>query len=317
MNVLALSIGAVLLLLVIYDFFFTTLSGSGAGPISKTVATYSYIATRQSSKIFGRKAYNYSGMIVNLWVLFVWIILVWFGLFLIYSYDPSGITSSDSRPANWMERLYYTGYVLSTLGIGNFKSITGFFEILTSIFSFFGFIFFTSSMTYLISVSSAVIRKRSLSRNIFNLGKDPSEIAEKLKQVNSSYKDQQLLSLQEKIDSHLVSHQAYPVVHFFSHANPDNCLSLNIVRLDEALTHLLSSNDISPEDLKEYQLLRSTITNLLIHIKTNFSASLPKMEKPVTNGNDNIDLSNLDQRRKLLSSLLRSEGLSRDDIKGN
>ncbi|NJW55782.1 ion channel, partial [Salinimicrobium oceani] len=97
------------------------------------------------SKFFGRKVFDYSGMIVNLAVLFVWILLVWLGLFLVYSYDPSAITNSDSRPANWVERLYYTGYVLSTLGLGNFKPTTPFFEILTSVFSFFGFIFFTSS----------------------------------------------------------------------------------------------------------------------------------------------------------------------------
>ncbi len=52
MDVLILSIGILLLILVIYDFFFTTLSGSGAGFISKPVASFSYRATRLSSKIF-------------------------------------------------------------------------------------------------------------------------------------------------------------------------------------------------------------------------------------------------------------------------
>lgn len=318
MDVLLLSIGLLLLILVIYDFFFTTLSGSGAGFISKSVASHSYIGTRLSSKIFGRKVFDYSGMIVNLGVLFVWILLVWLGLFLVYSYDPSGITNSDSRPANWVERLYYTGYVLSTLGLGNFKPTTPFFEIMTSIFSFFGFIFFTSSMTYLISVSSAVIRKRTLSRSIFNLGKSPSEVAEKLSKVTSSYKDQQLLSLQEKIDNHLVSHQAYPVVHFFSHSNPENCFSTNFARLDEALTILLDPKNEKEKEVgkEELRLLRSTMTHLLIHLHENFSASLPTPEtrtrdKSVSAGNFTLEqLSNPENRRELLSSLLRNESFS-------
>ncbi|HER39816.1 MAG TPA: hypothetical protein ENO10_01175 [Salinimicrobium catena] len=250
-------------------------------------------------------------MIVNLSVLFVWIILVWLGLFLVYSYDPSGITNSDSIPATWVERLYYTGYILSTLGLGNFKPTTPFFEIVTSIFSFFGFIFFTSSMTYLISVSSGVIRKRTLSRSISTLGKKPSEIAGKLKNLQPTYRDQQILSLQEQMTNHLVSHQAYPVVHFYSHQNPENCFSINFVRLDEALTILLKEDkeDISgATGKKELQLLRSTMDDLLMHMKENFSNSLPKPEGYTDF--KNINEATLDQRRKLLLAMLKSEKFS-------
>lgn len=313
MNVLVLSIGLLLLIFVICDFFFTTLSGSGAGLISKPIASLSYRATRASSKMFGRKVFDYSGMIVNLGVLFVWILLVWFGLFLVYSYDVSAITNSNSRPANWVERLYFTGYVLSTLGLGNFKPTSPFFEIITSVFSFFGFIFFTSSMTYLISISSAVIRKRTLSRTIFNLGKSPAAMVSEIKKLDRTFTDQQSLRLQEEIDKHLVSHQAYPVVHFFSHKNPDNCFNLNFVRLDEALSILLdqkSSDESGSWGKEELQQLRSTMTHLLIHLKENFSASLPKSALTDIKRNEPIDYSDLTQRRKVLAAMLQSEGFS-------
>ena len=163
-------------------------------------------------------------------------------------------------------------------------------------------------MTYLISVSSAVIRKRTLSRSISTLGKNPSEIAKKLRSLQPSYRDQQILSLQEKITSHLVSHQAYPVVHFFSHQNAENCFNLNFVRLDEAVTNLLSENkeDISGSTGKEeLQLLRSTMNDLLMHMKVNFSNSLPRPQnyKEIKN----IEDASVDQRRKLLVSMLKSE----------
>ena len=324
MYILALITGLILLILTIYDFFFTTLSGSGAGFISKPVARLSYQLTRQASRVFGRNAFNYSGMVVNLGVLFIWIILVWLGLFLVFSYDPSAITNSDSRPANWVERLYYTGYVLSTLGLGNFKPISPFFELMTSIFSFFGFIFFTSSMTYFISISSAVTRKRTLSRSIFNLGKSPSEIAEKFKDLSSSYRDQQILTLQEQIDNHAVSHQAYPVVHFFSHKNSNNCFSINFTRLDEAVTILLYPENEEKKNswnTKEFELLRSTMTNLLIHLQKKFSASMPdpKGTEGFKNGKksrpyNQLNLSDLDQRRELLSAFLRNEGFKWQDV---
>lgn len=308
MHVFVLSLGLLLLVLIIYDFFFTTLSGSGAGLISKKVASFSYRSLRQFSGSTNRKVFEYSGMIVNLSVLFVWIVLVWLGLFLVFSYDPAGVTNSSSTPANWTERLYFTGYILSTLGLGNFKPVTPFFEIVTGIFSFFGFIFFTSSMTYLISVSSAVIRKRTLSRSISTLGKNPSEIADKLKNFQPSYRDQQILSLQQQITSHLVSHQAYPVVHFFSHKNPENCFNLNFVRLDEAITILLQENreNISGATGKdEMQLLRSTMSDLLTHMKEHFSDSLPKPHDEIRI--DHVKDAGLDQRRKLLLSMLKSE----------
>ena len=320
MNILILSIGLLLLVFTICDFFFTTLSGSGAGLISKPVASLTYRATRASSKMFGRKVFDYSGMIVNLSVLFVWILLFWFGLFLVYSYNPDGITNSSSRPANWVERLYFTGYVLSTLGLGNFKPTTAFFEIMTSIFSFFGFIFFTSSMTYFLSISSAVIRKRTLSRSIFNLGKSPSAMAGEIKKLDRSYTHQQLLRIQEEIDKHLVSHQAYPVVHFFSHKNPDNCFNLNFVRLDEALSILLDQQNQEENETwgkEELEQLRSTMTHLLIHMKENFSASQPKSASTEVKKNEPIDYSDLNQRRKVLSAMLQSEGFSWNLVKGN
>lgn len=315
MEQLVLVAGIILLFFIIYDFFFTTLSGSGAGFISKKVASLTYRGLRRFSGPTNRKAFEYSGMIINLSVLFVWIVVVWFGLFLVFTYDPSGITNSDSRPANWVERLYYTGYILSTLGLGNFKPTTPFFEIMTSIFSFFGFIFFTSSMTYLISVSSAVIRKRTLSRSISTLGKSPSEIANKLKNLQPSYRDQQVLSLQEQITSHLVSHQAYPVVHFFSHQNPENCFNLNFVRLDEAVTILLHEDKENISGLTgkdELQLLRSTMSDLLMHMKENFSDSLPKPQGHI--GIDEVGDASLDQRRELLLSMLKSEKFDWDNV---
>lgn len=326
MYILTLSLGSILLVLIICDFFYTTLSGSGAGFISKPIASFSYRIVRIFSKFFGRKIFDHSGMIVNLSILFVWIMVVWFGLFLVYSYDPAAITNSSSRPANWVERLFFTGYILSTLGLGNFKPVTPFFEIVTSIFSFFGFIFFTSSMTYLISVSSAVIRKRSLSRSISNLGKSPGEITKKLKDLSPAYRNQQLLSLQEQIDNHAVSHQAYPVVHFFSHQNPENCFSLNFTRLDEAL-RILSDDENKSEtpssQKEEIKLLRSTMTNLLLHLQKNFSDSLSKPETDTGNKNEKnkvlyhqLDLADLDQRRELLSAFLRNEGFSWEAVNG-
>lgn len=126
MEDLYLGIGVFILLLTIYDFFFTTLSGSGAGFISKYISIFSDRVIQLLVNIFGRNIYKIHGLFINLTVLVVWIVLIWVGLFLVYSWDPEAITNSKGRPANLVERLYYTGYILSTLGLGNFKPTSGF-----------------------------------------------------------------------------------------------------------------------------------------------------------------------------------------------
>ena len=317
-DIVYLIAGICILLFLIYDFFFTTLSGSGAGFISKNIARISHKVIQVWVKLFGRNVYSYSGLFVNLMVLSVWITLVWGGLFLVYSSNPSAIVNSDGIAANLWERLYFTGYVLSTLGMGNFYPTSAFFEILTSFFSFFGFIFFTSSITYFLSVSSALIKKRLLAKTINNLGKSPLEIANTFRSFDISYTLQQLKALQEMVDEHEVNHQAYPVIHYYSHPEPDVCLSLNLTRLDEAVSILLGSEE-EVEFKKELAPLRAALTNLLTHIYKNFSREIPSAEA-LQNKLDlpyivaGIDEDILEYRRRILDSLLTNEGFSWKEV---
>lgn len=318
MENLYLGTGVLILIFTIYDFFFTTLSGSGAGFISNHVSIFSDKIIQLAVRSIGRNVYQIHGLLINLTILLVWIILIWLGLFLVYSWDPDAITNSDGRPANLVERLYYTGYILSTLGLGNFKPTSAFFEIITAVFSFFGFIFFTSSMTYFISVSSALVNKRTLTKSIFNLGKSPEEIARKFLSLDSSYAYQQLLNLQEMIDKHSVNHHAYPVIHFYTEPKPRNCLSLNLTRLDEAFSILIDSQD-AEQLQQELEPARSSITYFLKNLEERFSKNLPKVKTDagevrfpykgsVLEGED------LNKRRRILEKLFRSEGFDWDNV---
>uniref|UniRef100_UPI0030DC1837 ion channel n=1 Tax=uncultured Salegentibacter sp. TaxID=259320 RepID=UPI0030DC1837 len=239
MSGILLFIGIVLLLIAIHDFFFTTLSGSGTGFVSRNISILSDKIIQFGVKIFGRKTYNYNGLFVNLMILFFWLLLIWGGLFLVFSSNPEAITNSSGKIANFWERLYFTSYTLSTLGMGNFTPTTAIFEMLTGAFSFFGFIFFTSSMTYFLSVASALVNKRTLSKSIYHLGKTPREIAKNILNFDSSFTYQQISELQNLIDKHAVNHHAYPVVHFYRQSKKRDSFSINIARLDEALSILL------------------------------------------------------------------------------
>lgn len=318
METLYLILGIIILIIGIYDFFFTTLSGSGAGFISKNVSYYSYRVIHFLVRFSGRRMFSYSGLMVNLMVLAVWVLLIWLGLFLVFSSNPGAIINDSGRIANGWERLYYTGYVLSTLGIGNFKATTISFELLSSIFSFFGFIFFTSSITYFISVSSAVINKRTLARTISNFGVDPEGIAQTFLELDPAYSFRQLQVIQDLVDRHGVNHEGYPVIHFYSHPEPDLCLSINLSRLDEAFSILLNS-DKAGNLQKEIKPVRLAITNFLNYIDKNFNRSLPKRKKagknlPLPYQIEGVEKDVLDHRRKILEGLLHSESFSWKDV---
>lgn len=313
--------GILLLLVGIYDFFFTTLSGSGAGFLSKNISYYSYKVIHFFVDILGRRVFAYSGLLVNLMVLVIWILLVWIGLYLVYSSNPEFIMNEKGRAADNWERLYFTGYTISTLGLGDFTPKIPAFHILTSCFSFFGFIFFTSSITYFISLSSAVINKRVLAKNIYNLGSDPVSISRNLLALNPGYAFNLFKAIQELVDRHAVNHEAYPVIHFYGHPQPEICLSLNLTRLDEALSILTNSGNA--ENLqKEMEPLRNSITSFLNYINNNFSRSLPTGEyAPETFSLpyqvEGIETEYLQHRRKILEGLLKSESFTWKDVINN
>lgn len=317
-----LIVGIALLILALCDFFYTTLSGSGAAYISKPCATMVHKLVLLLEKKMGRKVLKISGLTVNLAVLSTWVLLIWLGLFLVYSSNSEAIVNSSGKEASAVERIYYTGYVLSTLGVGNFQPTTPIFEILTSLFSFFGFVFFSTSMTYLLSVSSAVVQKRSLALSIRSLGVTPAEIVKRLLELDLNFSFQQVSGLQQMVHQLSVYYQAYPVLHFYHNTDDASSLSVNLAALDEAISIMLNSSEFISLH-KELQSLRGSINLLLEHLKQRFGDKegknpdinwykLPLPERVLQEGfSGNPDLSD---RRKVLTSLLHNENRNWKDV---
>lgn len=321
MEIIFLSLGIAILIIAIYDFFFTTLSGGGAAFITRMVTFVSQKFLRLLVNLFGRRMYSLSGMVVNVLVLLVWIAIIWTGLFLIFSSDPDAIVNNSNRPADIWERLYFTGYVLSTLGLGDFKPITPAFELLTGIFSFYGFIFFTTSMTYLVSVSSAVIHKRSLALSIRNLGNTPEDMVYRLLNQDLSFSRQNLATLQDKIERHAINLQAYPVLHNYANSQKAGSLSLNLVALDEALSILLNSKD-GDKMKNALTAIRAAVSYFLNHMESNFSRTIHSVDGPDIHHLPGWELithtfhvdPQLQQRRRLLGGILKHESFDWDDV---
>ena len=321
-EILYLISGLAILILTFHDFFYTTLSGSGAGYLSKSCALGMHKFMLFLERKFGKKIYKISGLVVNLTVLAVWVLLVWLGLFLVFSYHPEAITNNFGKEATAVERLYFTGYVLSTLGVGNFQPTTPFFEVVTSLFSFFGFVFFSTSMTYLLSVSSAVVQKRSLASAISSLGSNPVEIVERFQKVDTSFCYQIIGNLQQMINQFSTYYQAYPVLHFYH--TDDGALSagVSITKLDEAVSMMINNSRFEPIQ-EELQTLRNSLNQFLKHLKSRFGQRSDKdpdinwkeSEIPEEISKEGFsEDETLSERRKVLTSILKNENRDWKDV---
>jgi hypothetical protein len=313
--------GIIILTTSIYDFFFTTLSGTGSSLITKTVSSIVHSLSLSSIKFFKRRLMGHFGMLINLSVLLVWILFFWLGIFMIFSSDPASIVTKDKEVASAIERLYFSGFIFSTLGVGDIQPASDTFRVLSIVFSFLGFSFFTTSITYLISVFSALTYKRSLSQSIRNFGNSPDEVMNNLFSYQTSFLFQQLLQIQNMLDNQIVNHQAYPVLNFYNSISPANSLNLNLVVLDEAISMYMHQSAEKPL-IREIQPLRDSISNYNTYIITNHlkkESETPfidwgKLDQNLLFGSPNKINEALVHRRKELSRLLFNSGFSWRDV---
>lgn len=237
MELLLLLLGLSILILNFFDFFHTILSGRGFGIISKNL---NKLQGKLILKAKNKMLFEYSGLIHMMVTSLTWLILLIGGCFLIFSSGEMMVVDSQTKlPATLIERFYYTGYVISTLGIGDFVPGTDFSRILTSLLSFSGFVLLTTVLTYLLSVVSAVQQKRLLAFYISSLGEDINELYQSAiapEEFNSLLENSS--SLKEKILQNSSSSIFFPITQYYLTSKKDASLELQLVRLREVLTVL-------------------------------------------------------------------------------
>lgn len=245
------------------------------------------------------------------------------------SADVAVIHTSSQAPASSVNVFYFSGYVLSTLGNGEFKPASENWQLVVVFFSFSGFIFITTGISYLLNLASAVIHKRSLALSISNLGGSPEEIVANTYQGNGSYDSlmNRVPDLQEKINKHNQNHFAYPISHYFYSTSKTESLAISLSNLDEALTIILYYTERSISVEKEISIIRNAIHEFLETIQHSFITELEEHEDvspnitdlkrkgiPITSHRTANQISVLKKRRSLIAGFLKSSGWSWNDI---
>lgn len=147
------------------------------------------------------------------------------------------VQSSTREPAGAVAVVYFVGFTIFTLGLGDFVPADGVWQVVTTLASFSGLLPITLAITYLLSVVSAVVSRRSLAVHVHSLGSStPAEIVA-AGWTGSSFSSayvQHLVSLASELATLREQHLAYPVLHYFHPRDRATAGSVAIADLSEA-----------------------------------------------------------------------------------
>jgi len=320
-----LALGLIIYIATVLDILQTTLSMQGGGWLT---SRYSHLFWKLFLFVSGgngkSKILSHAGYILLISIVLIWVFLLWISFVLILISQPGIIVNSSTQiPADLLEIIYYSGYTLSTLGMGDFIAAGNGGRILTNFYSFTGLILLTMSVTYFIPVLSAVIEQRKLGIRLSILGSSPEKI------ILNFWDGKSFQSFTSKIDDlsgsiikYSQQHRAYPVIHYFHNHKEKNAIILQLARLYEAyliLTFSLSER-VKPEpgDLRPLEIAFENYFEVLkevTHINNNNETpeySTVKKLKELSlidqfQGNYCLDIKSEDHR-KIFLTLVQQDG---------
>jgi len=332
MNYFIFFIGVLLLIVTANDLINTSLSVRGAGFISKRLSKSIWNILLIIKRKTGRsKVLELGGVVILVSILINWLLLIWISASLLFISQPDSLMNVETNsPTTVINKIFYTGYTLSTLGLGDMEPSGNFWDVLTAILSFTGLILISIAITYLIPVVSSEIIKRKISVNINTLGGSVEEIL--LNFWNGKDFKELELPFTHFIDSillHAQNHKAYSVLHFFHSSDRKEAFVLNLTNLDEVLTVLL--HNIPADQQPSYNILirlRKAITSYLITLPATYfipGKEIPPIQiltalekkgiKIITGETIDLEYKKLRIRRRLLLSLIKDDGWEWTDLK--
>ncbi|WP_181307978.1 potassium channel family protein [Rufibacter sp. XAAS-G3-1] len=334
MNILYLLSGTSIFIITTVDIIKTTLSTKGGGVITKRISRAVWKLFFSMSGQNGKStALEFAGPAVLIMVLLVWIIGLWAGFFLLLLSDGDSIINSTTREnAMALEKLYYAGFTLSTLGVGDFVASSNSWRILTSSMAFTGLVFITTSITYFLPVLSAVNLQSNLSLYISSMGRTPQEMM--IKSWNggnfSSFFDC-VPNMCQMLIKHTLNHHSYPIIHYFHNKEPKQAIIVQVVMLEEVyyLLRQVVSTEVALDEVK-MTMLRTALDTYFSLVKKNFiqeetsqkyppspelapllQSGIPvKQEASINQGNGQQQQDN----RNILTALLGSDGWSWQEV---
>ncbi|WP_156889899.1 ion channel [Planococcus lenghuensis] len=211
----------------------------GAGPVSNRIAVYTWKFIRTIGRKHSR-ILSLAGPVILTLTLVGWILLLWLGWLLLFmGGDQAVIDTQDNLPTELRELVYFTGFTVFTLGVGDYVPKEGPWQVATAIASGNGMLFITLGVTYILSILGAVTTQRSFASGITGIGQSGHEVAGKAWN-GQDFRDIDLLlnSAISQLGTLASQHRAFPILHYYHSLDLTKAASIGVTVLDEALTIL-------------------------------------------------------------------------------
>lgn len=234
--------GLLVLLLTHIDLIWTTLTLRGGGPITRQLGTGMWYGCLKLHRHYGglHPLLSQCGWITLSVTLVGWVAMTWLGWTLIFAADPQAVFNEKTgEAADWAALIYFAGFAVYTLGVGDYVPNGTLWQILTPVAALNGFILITLSVSYLLQVLTAAVSDRKAASMIHALGGSPAAILQTAwNGKDFSRLSPSLAQVIEPLAQHTQQHKAYPVLQLFHQPDPRAALPLQIAILGEALACL-------------------------------------------------------------------------------
>lgn len=236
--------------------------------------------------------------------------MLWLGWMLLFCADPASIVNAKTgAAAGHIDRAYFTGYTLFTLGIGDFVPIGPRAQFITIISSFSGLFLVTLSITYLLPVLSAATQKRQLAAMIRDLGSDPASVlieawdGQGFDRLFGKFSS----TLSPMIHLHAQRHLEYPIIHYFHSNRAEESLAIGIAVLDEAFTLIAHAATVEtrphPSEITHARRAIGSLLNMLKSRYPHLACENPPSPDVAKLAEAGIPLANPDELEKAIADL--------------
>ena len=234
-GLLSTALGVGLLGSVAYDVYATILhSKARAGPIGQNLNRRIWWLARKIAFRFPRQRrhllLNAVGPLLLPALVVVFILLMMLGYALIYwPRMPDAFNVDEkARTPPWIEAIYFSGITLTTLGYGDIAPRSTAMRLVALSEASAGFAFISLAVTYLLTVTNALERKRTVALSFYHQAERGADAAGFLRHHFRRGEFQGLENIfataARDLQSLLESHVEHPVIHYFHPVEVHKCL---------------------------------------------------------------------------------------------
>jgi hypothetical protein len=218
-------LGAALVFLALADIFLTVLyARSGMSVLSDRLHSGVWRVVRRAALARPSRRdrlLGYAGPVLLVLTVVLWTALLLLGFALIvWPVLGSAIrASSGATSTGFATALYYAGFNLTTLGVGDIVPLTPVHRLLTVLMAVTGFSVLTLSLTFFTSVYSALVRRNTFALSLHHRTLGTADAAVLLAHLGpkGDFSDarSELTTMAEELVNLYESHHFYPVLHYF------------------------------------------------------------------------------------------------------